>query len=87
MLQEISLKKRERERESSLGHGDTGTEALLEKRCFIQHCVGIYTVLQDSYFQQRYYHNEGTYHHIEKLKKEIAWIPQPGERLASPFNS
>ena len=94
MLQEISLKKREREREreSSLGHGDTGTEALMEQRCFIQHCVGIYTVLQDSYFQQRYYHmvhkqEKGTYHHIEKLKKEIAWIPQPGERLGSPLNS
>ena len=39
---------RERERER-----ETGTKALMEQRCFIQHCVGIYTVLQDSYFQQR----------------------------------
>ena len=28
---------------------DTGTKALIEQRCFIQHCVGIYTVLQDSF--------------------------------------
>ena len=32
---------------------DMGTKALMEQRCFIQHCVGIYIVLQDSYFQQR----------------------------------
>ena len=38
----------EREREK-----DTGTKALMEQMCFIQHCVGIYTVLQNSYFQQR----------------------------------
>ena len=79
----------EKERERTQ---DTGTKALMEQRCFIQYCVGIYTVLQDSYFQQRYYHmvhkqEKGTYHHIEKLKKEIAWIPQPGERLGSPLNS
>ena len=24
----------------------------MEQRCFIQHCVGIYTVLQDSYFHR-----------------------------------
>ena len=51
----------------------------MEQRCFIQHCVGIYTVLQDSYFQQRYYHmvhkkEEGTYHHIEKLTR----VASPG---------
>ena len=39
---------RERERKQ-----DTGTKALMEQRCFTQHGVGIYTVLQDSYFQQR----------------------------------
>ena len=39
---------KERERKQ-----DTGTKALMEQRYFIQHCVGIYTVLQDSYFQQR----------------------------------
>ena len=39
---------RERERER-----ETGTKALMEQRCFIQHWVGIYTDLQDSYFQQR----------------------------------
>ena len=43
-------KKRERQRERKQ---DTGTKALMEQRCFIQHCVGIYTILQDSYFQQR----------------------------------
>ena len=50
LLQGISLKKREREREREK---DMGTKALMEQGCFIQHCVGIYTVLQDSYFQQR----------------------------------
>ena len=64
-------KEREREREK-----DMGTRALMEQRCFTQHCVGIYTVLQDSYFQQRYYHmvtNEGN-----------VWIPQPpGEAYLS----
>ena len=43
-------KEREGEREREK---DTGTRALMELCCFIQHCVGIYTVLQDSYFQQR----------------------------------
>ena len=38
----------ERERER-----DTETRALMEQRCFIQHGVGIYTVLQGSYSQQR----------------------------------
>ena len=64
----------------------------MEQRRFIQHCVGIYTVLQDSYFQQRYYHmvhkkEEGTYHHIEKLTKEMPGFLSPQERLASPLNS
>ena len=40
-------KERERERERKQ---DTGSKALMEQRCFIQHCIGIYTVLQDSYF-------------------------------------
>ena len=38
----------EREREK-----DTGTRALMEQRCFNQHGVEIYTVLQGSYSQQR----------------------------------
>ena len=37
---------RERERERKQ---DTGTKALMEQRCFNQHGVGIYTVLQSSY--------------------------------------
>ena len=41
VLQGISLKKRERERERKQ---DTGTKTLMEQRCFIQHCVSIYTV-------------------------------------------
>ena len=42
-------RKRERERKK-----DMGTQALMEQRCFInQHGVGIYTVLQGSYSQQR----------------------------------
>ena len=48
-----SALKRERERKK-----DMGTRALMEQRCFIQHCVGIYTVLQDSYFQQHPYERE-----------------------------
>ena len=47
-LQEISLKEREKEKKK-----DTGTQALMEQRCFNQHGVGIYTVLQGSYSQQR----------------------------------
>ena len=39
---------KEREREK-----DTETRALMEQRCFNQHSVGIYTVLQGSYSQQR----------------------------------
>ena len=30
---------------------------------------------------------EGTYHLIEKLTKDIPGFFSPGERLASPFNS
>ena len=37
---------KERERKQ-----DTGTKALMEQRCFNQHGVGIYTVLQGSYSQ------------------------------------
>ena len=50
MLQGISLKEREREKEEKK---DMGTQALMEQRCFIQHDLGIYTVLQGSYSQQR----------------------------------
>ena len=50
MLQGISLKKRERERRRER-EKDTGTRALMEQRCFNQHGVGIYTVLQGSYSQ------------------------------------
>ena len=46
-LQGISLKMREREREKYMG-----TRALMEQRCFNQHGVEIYTVLQGSYSQQ-----------------------------------
>ena len=41
---------RERERERKK---DMGTRALMEQRCFSQHGVGIYTVLQGSYSRQR----------------------------------
>ena len=43
-------KEREREREREK---DTGTRTLMEQKCFNQHGVGIYTVLQGSYSQQR----------------------------------
>ena len=51
-------RKRERERERKKegregGKTGTGTKALMEQRCFNQHGVGIYTVLQGSYSQQR----------------------------------
>ena len=39
----------EREREKA----STGTQALMEQRCFDHHGVGIYNVLQGSYSQQR----------------------------------
>ena len=41
-------RKRGRERKK-----DTGTPALMQQRCFNQHDVVIYTVLQGSYSQQR----------------------------------
>ena len=54
-------RKRERERKKEGREGGreggktgTGTKALMEQRCFNQHGVGIYTVLQGSYSQQRY---------------------------------
>ena len=43
-----SARNRERDRQI-----DTGTQALMEQRCFNQHGVGINTVLQGSYSQQR----------------------------------
>ena len=43
-------KEREGERERKK---DMGTRALMEQRCFSQHGVGIYNVLQGSYSQQR----------------------------------
>ena len=49
-LPQNTVGKGERERERKK---DTGTQALMEQRCFIQHSVGIYTVLQGSYSQQR----------------------------------
>ena len=30
-----------------------GTKALMEQTCFNQHCMGIYTVLQGGYSQER----------------------------------
>ena len=47
-----SARKRVREREKERKK-DTGTQALMEQRCFNQHSVGIYIVLQGSYSQQR----------------------------------
>ena len=44
----LGLTLREKERKK-----DTGAKALMEQRCFNQHGVGIYTVLQGSYSQQR----------------------------------
>ena len=45
---------KERERASERERKkDMGTRALMEQRCFNQHGVGIYTVLQGSYSQQR----------------------------------
>ena len=41
-------KERERKRKKN-----TGTQARMEQGCFIQHSVGIYTVLQGSFVQQR----------------------------------
>ena len=49
-----SAKNKERERERDKERKkDTGTQALMEQRCFNQYGVGIYTVLQGSYSQQR----------------------------------
>ena len=43
----------EREEEKERKTDIKGTKALMEQRCFNQHGVGIYTVLQGSYSQQR----------------------------------
>ena len=95
-----------------------GTRALMEQRCFIQHCVGIYLSYKIAIFSRdkiktyklsrkhevihmkervvnnHFYHmvhtkEEGTYHRIEKLMKEMPGFlsPQSRERLASPLNS
>ena len=57
MLQRISLREGERERERERDRERdrerekaTGTQALMEQECFIQHSVGIYTALQGSFF-------------------------------------
>ena len=56
VLQGISQKeikrKRGREREKE-GKKEMGTQALVEQRCFNQHGMGTYTVLQGGYSQQR----------------------------------
>ena len=53
-FQGISQKERERERERKKERKkDMGIQALMEQRWFNQHGVGIYTVLQGSYSQQR----------------------------------
>ena len=47
---------REREKDKEIKREkkkDTGTQALMEQRCFNQHGVDIHTVLQGSYSQQR----------------------------------
>ena len=41
-----SARNREIEREREGGKKDTGTQALMEQRCFDQHCLGIYTALK-----------------------------------------
>ena len=56
VLQGISQRERgerDRKKERQTDTGTTGTQALMEQRCFNQHGVGIYTVLQGSYSQQR----------------------------------
>ena len=51
------VREREREKEKkerkTERQTDMGTKALMEQRCFNQHGVGIYTVLQGGYSQQR----------------------------------
>ena len=46
-------REREKERKKKERKKDTGTKALMEQRCFHQRGMGIYTVLQGSYSQQR----------------------------------
>ena len=53
---ELTIRNKERERERGREverKKDTGTKALMEQRCFIQHGVGMFTILQGSYSQQR----------------------------------
>ena len=53
------VREREREREKEKKERkterqtDMGTKALMEQRCFNQHGMGTYTVLQGGYSQQR----------------------------------
>ena len=58
-LQRNSLRERERQRERDTEgerererKQDTGTKALMEQRCFNQHDMGIYTVLQGSFLSK-----------------------------------
>ena len=52
MLQRISQRERERNRERKERKKDTGTQAVMEQGCFIQHSVGIYTVLEVALFSK-----------------------------------
>ena len=48
------MREREREKDRKKDRKtDMGAQALMEQRCFNQHGVGMYTVLQGSYSQQR----------------------------------
>ena len=67
---------RERERER-----EKGTQALMEQRCFNQHGVGIYTVLQGSYSSAK----------IKilpvKHKKEQCQTPQRYKQISTVFKT
>ena len=77
------MAQRVREKEWKERKKDTGTKALMEQRCFNQHGVGIYTVLQGGYSQQRQRLKFQTY----KTKDD----PYQRERVANnqllPFSS
>jgi len=44
-------------------------------------------VVNSHFYHMVHKKEDGTYHHIEKLTKEMPGFLSPQERLASPFNS
>ena len=104
VLQEISLKKREGERERDRDQSSDGAKVFYSTLCELQlfsaeiksKLTSYQGNLRSSIWKRvvnnHFYHvvdkkEEGTYHLIEKLTKEMPGFLSPQERLASLLNS